>query len=339
AADGRRGRRVPHGRRGRHARRHAGSAARAPCGGAGPGRDPRPAPAHGGASAGGAVGAGRPPSSRTARSLTRSPRDGAGARRSPKPPVPCLPAPAHPTLRPAPSIPTPGLWRPTMATRRRSPAALVAVLAVAALAACAAQGVRPEADDIAGVVTGPNGPEAGVWVIAETEDLPTRFARIVVTDDDGRYLLPDLPDARYRVWVRGYGLVDGPAVDAAPGSTVDLTATPAPDALAAAQYYPAGYWFSLLRVPDASEFPGTGPRPEGNGIAPGMRNQAQWLRLLKNGNCLACHQLGNKATREIPPELGTFESTVAAWDRRVQSGQAGAWMSGGLNAFGRERVL
>lgn len=226
-----------------------------------------------------------------------------------------------------------------MATRRRSPAALVAVLAVAALAACAAQGVRPEADDIAGVVTGPNGPEAGVWVIAETEDLPTRFARIVVTDDDGRYLLPDLPDARYRVWVRGYGLVDGPAVDAAPGSTVDLTATPAPDERAAAQYYPAGYWFSLLRVPDASEFPGTGPRPEGNGIAPGMRNQAQWLRLLKNGNCLACHQLGNKATREIPAELGTFESTVAAWDRRVQSGQAGAWMSGGLNAFGRERVL
>lgn len=225
-----------------------------------------------------------------------------------------------------------------MATRCRPPA-LVTLLAVAALAACAAQGVRPEADDIAGVVTGPNGPEAGVWVIAETEDLPTRFVRIVVTDDDGRYLLPDLPDARYRVWVRGYGLVDGPVVEAVPGSTVDLTATPAPDERAAAQYYPAGYWFSLLRVPDASEFPGTGPRPEGNGISPDMQNQAQWLRLLKNGNCLACHQLGNKATREIPPELGTFESTVAAWDRRVQSGQAGAWMSAGLNAFGRERVL
>ena len=51
--------------------------------------------------------------------------------------------------------------------------------------------------DIGGTVTGPNGPEAGVWVIAETYDLPTRFAKIVVTDDSGRYLLPDLPTANY----------------------------------------------------------------------------------------------------------------------------------------------
>ena len=65
-------------------------------------------------------------------------------------------------------------------------------------------------DDIGGVVTGPNGPEAGVWVIAETSDLPTKFVRIVVTDDQGRYLIPDLPKANYRVWVRGYGLVDSP---------------------------------------------------------------------------------------------------------------------------------
>ena len=43
--------------------------------------------------------------------------------------------------------------------------------------------VRIDSDDIGGVVTGPNGPEAGVWVIAETTELPTRFARIVVTDD------------------------------------------------------------------------------------------------------------------------------------------------------------
>ncbi|HEX6463220.1 MAG TPA: hypothetical protein VFZ98_02150, partial [Vicinamibacterales bacterium] len=64
------------------------------------------------------------------------------------------------------------------------------------------------AGDIAGVVTGSKGPEAGVWVIAETNDLPTKFARIVVTDDRGRYLIPDLPKATYEVWVRGYGLVD-----------------------------------------------------------------------------------------------------------------------------------
>ena len=63
-------------------------------------------------------------------------------------------------------------------------------------------------DDIGGVVTGPKGPEAGVWVIAETRDLPTRYAKMVVTDDQGRYVVPDLPKAKYKVWVRGYGLVD-----------------------------------------------------------------------------------------------------------------------------------
>src|SRR5690348_18272002 len=66
------------------------------------------------------------------------------------------------------------------------------------------------ASDIGGVVTGPKGPEAGVWVIAETTELPTRFVRIVVTDDRGQYLVPDLPKANYNVWVRGYGLVDSP---------------------------------------------------------------------------------------------------------------------------------
>ncbi len=68
--------------------------------------------------------------------------------------------------------------------------------------------VRIDADDIGGVVTSAEGPEAGVWVIAETDDFDTRFARIVVTDDDGRYLVPDLPAADYQLWVRGYGLAD-----------------------------------------------------------------------------------------------------------------------------------
>src|ERR687897_230989 len=88
-----------------------------------------------------------------------------------------------------------------------------------------AQGApRIDRDDIAGVVTGARGPEAGVWVVAETSDLPTKFAKIVVTDDRGRYLLPDLPKARYDVWVRGYGLVDSPKVDSVPGKALNLTA-------------------------------------------------------------------------------------------------------------------
>ena len=90
------------------------------------------------------------------------------------------------------------------------------------------------ATDIGGVVTGASGPEAGVWVIAETTDLPTKYAKIVVTDDQGRYVIPDLPKANYNVWVRGYGLVDSPKVQAAPGKLLDLRAVPAPNASAAA---------------------------------------------------------------------------------------------------------
>jgi hypothetical protein len=122
-----------------------------------------------------------------------------------------------------------------------------------------AQDMPFDPDDLTGVVSGPKGPEGGVWVIAETADLPTKFVRIVVTDDQGRYLLPDLPVASYQVWVRGYGLVDSPKTTATPGRRLDLKAVAAPDAKAAAQYYPAGYWFSMIHVPEASEFPGTGP--------------------------------------------------------------------------------
>ncbi len=212
----------------------------------------------------------------------------------------------------------------------RAGIAVFAAAALAGLSAC--QTVRIDDDDIGGVVSGPDGPEAGVWVIAETTDLPTRFNRIVVTDDRGRYVLPDLPEATYEVWVRGYGLVDSPRIEATPGTMHDLTAVVAPDPHAAAQYYPAGYWFSLLEMPDKSEFPGTGP--EGNGISPNMANQAVWIRLMKSGYCTACHQLGNKATREVSTAFGEFESSEAAWGRRLKSGQAGASMNFGPSALG-----
>src|ERR1700761_5228805 len=114
------------------------------------------------------------------------------------------------------------------------------------------QSVQVGDSDLGGVVTGANGPEAGVWVIAETTELPTKFTRIVVTDDRGRYLIPDLPKADYAVWVRGYGLVDSPKLQATPGRTLDLKATPAPNPAAAAGYYPAVYWYSLLEIPDKS---------------------------------------------------------------------------------------
>ena len=192
-------------------------------------------------------------------------------------------------------------------------------------------------EDLGGVVTGPNGPEAGVWVIAETFDLPTRFARIVVTDDEGRYLIPDLPAASYSVWVRGYGLVDSPKKKSTPGNNLNLTAVIAPDPQAAAWYYPGGYWYSLLEVPDKSEFPGTGP--EGNGISPTVTTQANYLRSIKSGNCLACHQLGGIGTREIPSALGSFNNSKEAWARRIQSGQAGASMISGVHGLGFEGTI
>ena len=196
---------------------------------------------------------------------------------------------------------------------------------------------RAAEHDIAGTVTGPSGPEAGVWVIAETSDLPTKFAKIVVTDDRGRYVIPELPKASYSVWVRGYGLVDSPKRPATPGTTLNLRAVPAPNARDAAQYYPAGYWYSLMRIPEKGEFPGTGP--EGNGLSTNLTHQAQLLRQLKSGNCTACHALGSIGTRQFPPSLGKFNSSVDAWDRRVKSGQAGGGMSNSLDQLGRQRML
>jgi hypothetical protein len=184
--------------------------------------------------------------------------------------------------------------------------------------------IRIDADDIGGVVTSVKGPEAGVWVIAETTDLPTKFVRIVVTDDRGRYVVPDLPNATYDVWVRGYGLVDSPKVRAARGKLMNLTAVVAPTPRDAAQHYPANYWWSMLQVPAKSEFPGTGPN--GNGISENVKSQAQWMMRMRTEGCLGCHLMGTKATREIAPSLGVFDSSVAAWERRVQSGQNGAGM-------------
>ena len=204
----------------------------------------------------------------------------------------------------------------------------------------ASEAIPFDSDDIAGVVRSENGPEAGVWVIAETHDLPTGFRKIVVTDELGRYLVPDLPSARYDVWVRGYGLVDSPKVQADPGRNLNLTAVRAQTPQAAAQYYPSNYWYSLLQIPPESDFPGTGPI--GNGIAIGLESQLHWIGQMKSGaiggGCTVCHQLGNKATREIPASLGPFESTVEAWDRRVQSGQSGASMTAAMSPFGRRRA-
>src|SRR5436309_10630852 len=171
--------------------------------------------------------------------------------------------------------------------------------------------VAIDPDDIGGVVRSAKGPEAGVWVIAETTDFPTKFTRIVVTDDRGRYLLPDLPKATYKVWVRGYGLVDSKPVQGLAGKTLNLQAVVAPSPKAAAQYYPASYWYSLLQPPPKSAFP-----MEKEGI----ENQLQWVATLKSA--IQFYQVGDKATREVPEKLGRFKSTKEALSAWSETGEA-----------------
>src|ERR1700688_754751 len=123
--------------------------------------------------------------------------------------------------------------------------AVAAMLLVARAALPAPENtVRLGAAEIGGTVTSSRGPEAGVWVIAETHDFQTRFAKIVVTGEAGRYLIPDLPQAKYRVWVRGYGLVDSHGADATPGHHLDIATDLASDAATAAKTYPAAYWYA-----------------------------------------------------------------------------------------------
>jgi hypothetical protein len=189
---------------------------------------------------------------------------------------------------------------------------------------------------IGGVVTSAKGPEAGVWVIAETNDLPTKYAKIVVTDDKGRYVLPDLPAANYKLWARGYGLVDSQQILAKPGALVNLTASIASDAREAAQFYPAIYWYSMLKIPDKSLFSGPTRDPD---MPDSMTSQLQWLNLVKTNGCITCHQIGNLATRTIPVSLGHFESSADAWERRIQSGQASAQMATSIGNFDTKLAL
>ena len=165
-----------------------------------------------------------------------------------------------------------------------------------------------DADDIAGVVTSARGPEAGVWVIAETTDTPTKFRKIVVTDDQGRYLLPDLPAKAPRTRSGCEAMASSIRRQSA-RRRADASRSPRPwrpIARAAAQIYPANYWYSLIDIPPEKEFPGTGP--SGNGIARRWRTQHHWINQIK-ANCNVCHQLG---------QPGDARDSRGAWHVRVE---------------------
>ena len=161
-------------------------------------------------------------------------------------------------------------------------------------------------DYIEGAVrNGSGGAEAGVWVIAETDELATPYRKIVVTDGQGRFVLPELPAASYRVWVRGYGLADSAKASAAPGAQLALSVRAAGSAIEAAAVFPASYWLSLLEAPD---------------------HDSDWIRNFKL-NCQLCHQVGSLLTRVQNREaldLGLKKSTT---------------MNGAANALGREEIL
>jgi hypothetical protein len=206
--------------------------------------------------------------------------------------------------------------------------------AIVLTAACQTQSVdiKPspvtEGDDIVGVVAGPKGPEVGVWVIAETNDLPTKYTKIVVTDERGRYAIPDLPRVRYSVWVRGYGLVDSAKVPAQPGQTLNLYAGREASPREAAEIYPSMYWFSLLKVPAASEFP-LGP----------VQSQPQWLNTIKQGACQSCHALGTPGMRRVPELFSKGKTSHEAWRMRLRAGSAQSLMARDITALQTERAI
>jgi hypothetical protein len=222
------------------------------------------------------------------------------------------------------------------------------VICAAALAATGAwmhlqarqQGGDLPSGVITGVVQGDRGPEAGVWVIAETRALPAGFIKIVVTDDRGRFVLPELPGAGYDVWVRGYGLVDSARVPLRPGAAdVTLRVRSAGTLQEAAQVYPGNYWLSLLEPPAPNLFPGTGP--DGNGVGPAMQSQSHWINSLKS-DCNFCHQLGNRLTRSVDhvfearPDLKTH---AEAWEWRLGTGVRGDAMYAVLTNQGQKASL
>ena len=210
--------------------------------------------------------------------------------------------------------------------------ACAALSTVALVLSVIASGQVPAADGyIGGTVTSSSGPEAGVWVIAETGDLPTNLIKIVVTNDAGRFMLPELPNANYKVWVRGYGLADSEPVEISPGrDDVRLTAKLAATPQEAAKVYPGNYWWSLLELPEEGEFP-----------TPTMKTRAQYLHTLKS-NCNFCHQLGNEVTRDLEHVFDAvpgIETPIQAWDHRLQAGVRGRNMSAVATRLGREKTL
>jgi len=225
-----------------------------------------------------------------------------------------------------------------MAWRRAALIGMALISGAAIYPLTALQTSQQASGYIQGTVRSAKGAEAGVWVVAETKDLPTGFIKIVVTDNDGKYVLPELPSANYSVWVRGYGLADSKPVVTKPSTAnnaaaLNLTAVIAKDDVEAAKVYPGDYWMQMLEPPAKSAFPiGTG----------GTQSSLEaWMHQFKS-SCNFCHQLGAPITRTLDhvfkakPELKT---SLEAWDYRIRTGVRGSSMSQSADGLNRPYAL
>jgi len=226
------------------------------------------------------------------------------------------------------------------AWKRLAAIGLVLIAGAAIYPMTALQTAAPQLGYIRGVVRSTAGPEAGVWVIAETKDLPTGMIKSVVTDGQGRYVLPDMPTANYSVWVRGYGLADSRPITVRPTANnnnnapqTNLTAVIAKDDVEAAKVYPGNYWMQMIEPPAKSAFP--------LGQARSQQTLEGWMHSFKS-SCNFCHQLGNPITRTMDhvykakPELKTSQE---AWDYRLTAGVRGGQMSGAASSLNRPYAL
>src|SRR4029453_16656598 len=106
-------------------------------------------------------------------------------------------------------------------------------------------------------------------------------------------------------------------VRAKPGQLINLTAVLAPDDRSAAHYYPAIYWYTMMKIPPAKDFGGTTDIPKNVTLE-------IWRQRMNNTDCIGCHQLGQESTRTIPSALGPFNWGAEACGRRLPPGPTGA---------------
>ena len=173
---------------------------------------------------------------------------------------------------------------------------------------------------IAGIVKDEAGhPLAGAWVTGVNATTSSHPRKTVVTDENGRYVIPDLPGPNpYQVRARVYGYADRWIKNVSAGTVVNIEYQ-AQDRLGSketAAQYPAQYWLSLVDVPSESKVK-----------AAGFEDQRHWMGQF-NMVCQLCHQLGTAATRR--------PKTRAEWDAVLKL--AGN-MDGFANLLNRDLLL